>query len=151
MLSSKDSRLHTFSWQPVFGRRPPLEFQRQSQHTGIVSFFWQVNFYYAILRCCRVASPLNQQQKLKRQRHPPRGYFSLISLEQFQFLSPQTFSCQSRIVHLPTHSGAERTQRPGTIVWETPLLLGFHQYLFILHEDLLGNASHVAAILLPPL
>lgn len=37
------------------------------------------------------------------------------------------------------------------VVWETPLLLAFHQYLFILSEDLLGNVLHVVAILFPPL
>lgn len=37
------------------------------------------------------------------------------------------------------------------IIWETPLLLVFHQYLLIHHEDLLGNVLHVRAFLFPPL
>lgn len=81
----------------------------------------------------------------------PRGYFPLISLQRSQFSSSQTFSCRSRIIHLPTQSGGERTQCPRTIVWETPPLLVFHQYLFILSGDLLGNVLHVTGILFPPL
>lgn len=66
-------------------------------------------------------------------------------------LPSQTFSHQSRIIHLPAHSRGERTSCPTVIVRETPVLLVFHQYPFIPGEDLLGSILHVAAILFPPL
>lgn len=66
-------------------------------------------------------------------------------------LPSQTFSQQSRIIHLPALSRGERTSCPRAIVRETTLLLVFHQYPFIPSEDLLGSILHAAAILFPPL